>query len=193
MRNTGRELLELGTLTLPSFMNVVGDNLPGSLGRIESALLQVEVNTTSAGRLEGKVSLDSNDPDANENPFTFDVIINVSNEPANVLFVQPGVDLPDVRITPGQRDVSVLSFQLLVPDYSAAVTIDRINLSTSSIPNLTDVKRLTLYIDGGTRGEVDTRDIRLARLTTIDTLTFDIPERTLLPGLPLWLLVVADF
>ncbi|MEM6430203.1 MAG: hypothetical protein AAF708_13250 [Deinococcota bacterium] len=53
--------------------------------------------------------------------------------------------------------------------------------------------RLTLYIDGGTRGEVDSRDVRLASLSTIDTLTFDIPERTLLPGIPMWFLVVADF
>ncbi|MEM7734737.1 MAG: choice-of-anchor Q domain-containing protein [Deinococcota bacterium] len=195
VRNPGAQTLTLGELVLPSFMSVEGDTLPESLGSFESALLQVRVDTSVAGTLEGQVSLASNDPDANETPFVFDLIVRISNEPANTLQVLPGITLDDINISPNQQNVPVYSAYLLVPEGSADVTINSLTLSTDDIPALRDVQSLTLLIDGGTRGIQDNRDVILATIDnpTSNTITFEFEERTLQPNLPLWVLVVADF
>ncbi|MEM7735462.1 MAG: hypothetical protein AAF267_06685 [Deinococcota bacterium] len=198
VRNPGALTLELGELNLPPFMSVVGDALPERLGSFEGALLSVAVDTSAAGTLEGQVSLTSDDPDANENPFVFDVIITVSDDPANALYVLSGIDLPDVTVTEGQQNVPVYSFKLSVPASSAPVTINALNLNTSDLSALRDLTALQLYIDGGTRGELDRNDVPLATLTDLPTngdgiISFTIPERTLLPDVPMWFLVVGDF
>jgi hypothetical protein len=146
--------------------------------------------------LAGQVSLASNDPDNNENPFVFNLIVRVGNEPANALYVLPGIDLADATITPNQQNVPVYSAYLLVPAGSTNVTIDSLTLNTKDIPALRDIQSLTLLIDGGTRGIQDNRDVVLS---TIDApvangvITFELNERTLQPDLPLWILVTADF
>ncbi|MEM7734735.1 MAG: right-handed parallel beta-helix repeat-containing protein [Deinococcota bacterium] len=195
VRNPGAQVLDLGELVLPSFLSVAGDALPESLGSFESALLQVSADTSMAGTFTGQVSLASNDPDANENPFIFDLIVRVGNAPANALQVLPGTALNDITISPNQQNVPVFSARLLVPVGSADVTINSLTLTTDDIPALRDVNSLTLLIDGGTRGIQDNRDIVLA---TIDDpsakgITFSFPERTLQPNLALHILVVADF
>ncbi|MEM7736198.1 MAG: right-handed parallel beta-helix repeat-containing protein [Deinococcota bacterium] len=111
VRNPGAQTLEVGELLLPSFLSVVGEPLPETLASFASVLLTLEVNTSSAGQFTGEVSLSSNDPDANENPFTFDVVVTVSDEPANALYVLPGVALNDITISTGQQDVVLLSFK----------------------------------------------------------------------------------
>ncbi|MEM7738456.1 MAG: hypothetical protein AAF267_21985, partial [Deinococcota bacterium] len=196
VRNPGAKVLELGELVLPSFLSVEGDALPESLGSFESALLQVRVDTSTAGTLKGQVSLASNDPDDNENPFVFDLIVRVSNEPANALYVLPGIDLDNITITPNQQNVPVYSAYLLVPEGSADVTINSLTLNTEDIPALRDVSSLTLLIDGGTRGIQDNRDVVLSTIddpSTDGIITFEFEERTLQPNLPLWLLVVGEF
>ncbi|MEM6430905.1 MAG: choice-of-anchor Q domain-containing protein, partial [Deinococcota bacterium] len=195
VRNPGAQVLELGELGLPSFLSVFGDALPESLGSFESALLQVSVDTGAAGTFAGQVSLASNDPDANENPFTFNLIVRIGNTPAHALYVLSGIDLDDTTITPNQQNVPVYSAYLITPEGSADVTINSLTLNTEDIPALTDVSSLTLLIDGGTRGIQDNRDVVLATLNnpSSNTITFEFDERTLQPNLPLWVLVVADF
>ncbi|MEM7735487.1 MAG: MBG domain-containing protein [Deinococcota bacterium] len=195
VRNPGAKTLDLGELTLPSFMSVEGDALPERLASFESALLQVRVDTSIAGTLTGQVSLTSNDPDVNEKPFTFDVVITISNEPANAVYVLPGVDLADVTVRPNQQNVPIYSAKLQVPTGSVAVTLNALSLTADNLPALSSVQSLTLVIDGGTRGIRDSRDVVLATVDgpSTDTITFTFPERTLQPNLPLWLLVVADF
>jgi hypothetical protein len=195
VRNPGAKTLELGELSLPPFMSVAGDTLPASLGSFDSVLLELAVDTSSAGTLEGQVSLTSNDPDTNENPFVFDVIINISNEPANAVYVLPGVELADITVSPNQQNVPVYSAKLLVPAGSVAVTLNALSLTADNLPALSSVQSLTLVIDGGTRGIQDSRDVVLATVSDLstDTITFNFAERTLQPNLPLWILVVADF
>lgn len=191
VRNTGAKPLDLGELTLPSFLSLSGEALPETLDSFESALLELTVDTSQAGTLAGEVSLESNDPDASESPFAFAVSVTVDDTPANALHVLPGVTLPDVTVTRGQREVAVWSFKLLVPEHSVAVTTDALSLAASS---LTGVTKLHLYIDGGTRGQHDARDIPLASLETFSGgVTFDISPRTFTPGVPMWFLVTADF
>ncbi|MEM7735043.1 MAG: hypothetical protein AAF267_04565 [Deinococcota bacterium] len=195
VRNPGAKVLELGELVLPSFLSVEGDTLPESLGSFESALLQVRIDTSTAGTLEGQVSLASNDPDANENPFVFDVIIRVSDEPANVVNVVAGVEMGEVNVTLGQGEVALLSFYLSVPEGSVDVDLNSLNLGSTNLAGIAQATSLKLYIDGGTRGQRDQGDILLATLSgeNIQTLSFGFPTRTLKPNLPLWLLVVGEF
>ncbi|MEM7737751.1 MAG: choice-of-anchor Q domain-containing protein [Deinococcota bacterium] len=195
VRNPGAQVLELGEFVLPSFLSVFGDALPESLGSFESALLQVSVDTSTAGTFAGQVSLASNDPDTNENPFVFDLIVRIGNEPANALYVLSGVELDDTTITSNQQNVPVYSAHLLVPEDSADITINSLTINTDDFPALRDVSSLTLLIDGGTRGIQDNRDVVLATLNdpSSNTITFEFDERTLQPNLPLWVLVVADF
>jgi CSLREA domain-containing protein len=197
VRNPGAKTLELGELSLPPFFSVVSDVLPEQLASFESAVLIIEVDTSSAGSLVGQVSLASNDPDAHENPFIFDVIINVGDEPANALYVLPGVDLEDITGDVDQQNVSVYSARLFVPEGSADVTLNSLTFNASDLPALRDVTSLLLVIDGGTRGVYDARDVVLMRLeppfSTDGTITLTFPERTLSPNLPLWILLVANF
>ena len=197
VRNPGAKVLELGELILPSFLSPVGEPLPETLNTFESALLSLQVDTSQAGRFTGEISLESNDPDAFENPFTFDIVMTVTDTPANALEVLPGAVLEDITVTPGQQDVPVYSFRLNVPAGSVPVTLDAITLNVDGMTALDNAKTLTLYLDGGIRGERDRLDVSLATLTAFDneadTVTFSIPVRTLSPDVPLWFLVVADF
>ncbi|MEM6429455.1 MAG: choice-of-anchor Q domain-containing protein [Deinococcota bacterium] len=195
VRNPGAQVLELGELSLPNFMSLHGDALPASLGSFESALLEVAVDTSVAGTLEGQVSLASNDPDANENPFVFDVVVQVDDDPAHAVYVLAGIDLAEVNVQAGDVDVPLLSFKLLVPTGSVDVTLDSIRLDATNLLALDSAESLQVYIDGGTRGELDALDVPLAtlNLADADALTFEFPTRTLAPELPLWLLVVGDF
>ena len=196
VRNTGAKPLDLGELSLPSFLSLAGDALPETLASFESTLLELTVDTSQAGALTGEISLASNDPDAFESPFAFTVAVAIADTPANALHVLPGVDLPDMTVTRGQTDVAVWSFQLHVPEHSVAVTTDALSLAATS---LTGVKALHLYIDGGTRGQRDAQDIPLASLPltsledTSEGITFNIAPRTFAPGIPMWFLVTADF
>lgn len=196
LRNTGKEVLELGDLTLPPFLNLVSEPLPETLASFASAPLSLQVDTRTPGQLSGEVILTSNDPDAFENPFTFTVKLNVSNTPANALYVLPGVSLPDREVQSG-TSVPVLSLQLRVPAGSDSVSLDALTLNADSVPALARATRLQLYIDGGTRGEKDWLDVPLATwlppAELTESVTFDFPVRTLEPDLPLWLLIVADF
>ncbi|MEM6428934.1 MAG: choice-of-anchor Q domain-containing protein [Deinococcota bacterium] len=196
VRNPGARTLELGELVLPSFLSVTGEALPTTLGSFESTLLELTVDTSQAGTFAGQVSLASNDPDTNENPFTFNLIISVGNTPANALYVLPGIDLEDTAITPNQQNVPVYSAYLITPEGSADVTINSLTLNTDDIPALRDVQSLTLLIDGGTRGIQDNRDVVLTIIddpTATDTITFEFEERILQSNLPLWLLMTANF
>ena len=196
VRNPGARTLELGELVLPSFLSVAGDALPSTLGSFDSVLLELAVDTSQAGTLAGQVSLASNDPDANENPFVFNLTIRVGDTPANALYVLPGIDLADTTITPNQQNVPIYSAYLLVPEGSADVTINSLTLNTDDIPALRDVISLTLLIDGGTRGIQDNRDVVLSTIdnpSTDGTITFEFEERTLQPNLPFWILVTVDF
>jgi predicted outer membrane repeat protein len=195
VRNPGAQVLELGELGLPSFFSNAGEPLPATLNSFESALLTVEVDTSTAGTFSGQVSLASNDPDAFENPFVFDVVVTVSNEPANAINVLPGVDLGVGTISAGQQDVALLSFKVEVPAGSVPVDLEGIVLSTDSVPNVAQASNLRLYIDGGTRGVLDNRDVFVAELAGSDlsTLTFTFPTRTFQPELPMWFIVVGDF
>ncbi|MEM6429747.1 MAG: MBG domain-containing protein, partial [Deinococcota bacterium] len=192
VRNPSDTTLELGELVLPPFMSVVGQALPASLASFESALMEVAVDTSTAGVLEGQVSLANNDPDANENPFVFDVIVTISDEPANALYVLPGIALEDVQAAAGQTDVPLLSFYVEVAAGSVPVTIDSFTLEASSNA-VRRAKNLRLYIDGGTRGQLDNRDVFLASTDATQALTFTFDARTFQPGLPMWFIVVADF
>lgn len=195
LRNSGKEVLELRDLTLPPFLTLVS-NLPDTLASFASAPLSLQVDTSSAGKLSGKVTLTSNDPDSFENPFIFTVILNVSNTPANALYVLPGVSLPN-REVQSDTSVPVLSLQLRVPAGSENVSLDALTINADSVPALARATRLRLYIDGGTRGEQDRLDVLLATwlppAALTESVTFDFPVRTLEPDLPLWLLIVADF
>lgn len=191
VRNTGAKPLDVGELTLPSFLSLAGEALPETLDSFESALLELTVDTNQAGTLTGEISLESSDPDAFESPFAFAVVVNVSDTPANALHILAGVALPDVTVQRGQTGVPVWSFQVLVPEHSVAVTTDALSLAAS---NLTGVKALHLYIDGGTRGQRDARDIPVADLEQFsDGITFTMSPRTFTPGVPMWFLVTADF
>lgn len=196
VRNPGAKVLELGELTLPSFLTAA-EPLPETLDTFASALLSLQVDTSQAGRFTGEISLASNDPDAFENPFTFDIVVTVTDTPANALEVLPGAPLEDITVTPGQQDVPVYSFRLNVPAGSVSVTLDAISLNVDGMAVLDEAETLTLYLDGGTRGERDRLDVPLATLTAFDSetnvVTFTIPERTLTPDVPLWFLLVADF
>jgi predicted outer membrane repeat protein len=197
VRNPGAKVLELGELILPSFLTPAGEPLPETLNTFESALLSLQVDTSQAGRFTGEISLESNDPDAFENPFVFDIVITVTDTPANALQVLPGAPLEDITVTPAQQDVPVYSFRLNVPVGSVPVTLDAISLNVEGMTVLDEAQALTLYLDGGIRGERDRLDVPLATLTAFDaaadTVTFSIPARTLSPDVPLWFLVVADF
>jgi hypothetical protein len=197
VRNPGAKVLALGELTLPSFLSAVGEPLPATLNTFESALLSLQVDTSQAGRFTGEISLASDDPDMFENPFTFDIVITVTDTPANALEVLPGAPLEDITVTPGQQDVPVYSFRLNVPVGSVSVTLDAITLNVDGMTALDNANTLTLYLDGGIRGERDRLDVPLASLIAFDnaddTVTFSIPARTLSPDVPLWFLVVADF
>ncbi len=195
LRNTGREVLELRDLTLPPFLTLVSD-LPDTLASFASAPLSLQVDTSSAGKLSGEVTLTSNDPDSFENPFVFTVMLNVSDTPANALYVLPGVSLPNREVQSG-TSVPMLSLQLRVPAGSENASLDALTINADSVPALARVTRLRLYIDGGTRGEQDRLDVPLATwlppAALTESVTFDFPVRTLEPDLPLWLLIVADF
>ena len=195
IRNPGAQVLELGELTLPSFFSNVGEPLPATLASFASALLTVEVDTSTAGTFTGQVSLASNDPDANENPFVFDVIVTVSNTPANAINVLPGIDLGVGNISAGQQNVVLLSFKVEVPAGSVPVDLEGIVLASNSIASVEQASNLRLYIDGGTRGELDNRDVFVAELagSDVNTLTFTFPTRTFQPALPMWFIVVGDF
>ncbi len=195
VRNPGAKVLELGELRLPAFFSNAGEALPETLASFESALLTVEVDTSSAGTFTGQVSLASNDPDAFENPFVFDVVVTVSDTPANAINVLPGVDLGVGTISAGQQDVVLLSFKVDVPAGSVPVDLEGIVLSTDSVPSVEQADTLKLYIDGGTRGVLDNRDVFVAELAggDLSTLTFTFPTRTFQPELPMWFIVVGDF
>ena len=192
VRNPGAQVLDIGELVLPSFLSVAGDPLPDTLVSFGSALLTLAVDTSTAGTFSGQVSLASNDPDSFENPFVFDVVVNVSNEPANALNILPGVDIGDVTATAGEQSVVLMSFKLLVPAGSVSVTVDSLTLAASNA-GIGRASNLKLYIDGGTRGEIDNRDVFVASTDDTEALTFTFPARTFSPELPMWFIVVGDF
>lgn len=196
VRNTGSEALELGDLTLPPFLTLSSEPLPETLASFASAPLSLQVDTNTPGQLSGEVVLTSNDPDTFENPFVFTVKLNVSNTPANALYILPGVALADAIVQTGSS-TPVLSLQLRVPTDSSNVSLDALTISADNVPALSQVQRLRLYIDGGVRGERDRFDVPLATWTApadlTESVTFAFPVRTLEPDLPLWLLIVADF
>ena len=192
VRNPGAQVLELGELSLPSFLSVSGDPLPETLASFGSALLTLTVDTSSAGALTGEFSLASNDPDSFENPFVFTITGNVSNTPANALNILPGVDIGDVTATTGEQSVVLMSFKLLVPAGSVSVTVDSLTLAASNA-GIGRANNLKLYIDGGTRGALDNRDVFVASTDDTDALTFTFPARTFSPELPMWFIVVGDF
>jgi hypothetical protein len=185
-------VLELGELSLPSFLSLASEPLPETLASFDSALLTLSVDTNAAGELEGTFSLASNDPDSFENPFVFDVIVTVSNEPANALNILPGIDIGDVTTAAGEQNVVLLSFKLLVPAGSVPVTIDSLTLAASNA-GIQRASNLRLYIDGGTRGELDNRDVFLSSTDDTEALTFTFPARTFSPDVPMWFVVVGDF
>jgi len=192
VRNPGAQVLELGELSLPSFLSVSGEPLPATLASFGSALLSLEVNTSAAGALEGAFSLVSNDPDEFENPFVFTITGSVSDTPANVLNILPGVDIGDVSTATGQEDVVLLSFKLVVPEGSTSVTVDSLTLAASNA-GIGRASNLRLYIDGGTRGELDNRDVFVSATDDTEALTFSFSTRTFSPELPMWFIVVGDF
>ena len=192
VRNPGAQVLELGELSLPSFLSVSGDPLPDTLASFGSALLTLTVDTSSAGALTGEFSLASNDPDSFENPFVFTVTGNVSNTPANALNILPGVDIGDVTATAGEQSVVLMSFKLLVPAGSVSVTVDSLTLAANNA-GIGRASNLKLYIDGGTRGALDNRDVFVASTDDTEALTFTFPARTFSPELPMWFIVVGDF
>ena len=185
-------MLDIGELVLPSFLSVAGDPLPETLASFGSALLTLAVDTSTAGTFSGQVSLASNDPDSFENPFVFDVVVNVSNEPANAINILPGVDIGDVTATAGEQSVVLMSFKLLVPAGSVSVTVDSLTLAASNA-GIGRANNLKLYIDGGTRGALDNRDVFVASTTDTEALTFTFPARTFSPDVPMWFIVVGDF
>jgi parallel beta-helix repeat protein len=192
VRNPGAQVLELGELSLPSFLSNAGEPLPETLASFGSALLTLSVDTSAAGALEGAFSLASNDPDAFENPFVFTVTGSVSDTPANVLNILPGVDLGDVSAATGEDGVVLLSFKLLVPAGSTSVTVDSLTLAASNA-GIERASNLKLYIDGGTRGELDNRDVFVASTDDTEALMFSFPARTFSPNVPMWFIVVGDF
>jgi hypothetical protein len=192
VRNPGAKVLEIGELSLPNFLSVAGEPLPETLASFESALLSLTVDTSSAGQFTGEITLASNDPDAFETPFHFDVVVTVSNEPANALNILPGVDLGGVTATIGEQSVVLLSFKLIVPESSAPITVDSLSLAASNL-GIQRAEKLQLFIDGGTRGELDRRDVFLSSTTDTEALTFTFPARTFQPNLPMWFIVVGDF
>ncbi|MEM7737869.1 MAG: hypothetical protein AAF267_18990, partial [Deinococcota bacterium] len=107
-------------------------------------------------------------------------------------YVLPGVALNDITISTGQQDVVLLSFKLLVPEGSVSVTVNSLILraSNSDIQRATNLK---LYIDGGTRGVLDNRDILISSTADTEALTFTFNPRTFQPDLPMWFIVVGDF
>ncbi|MEM7738420.1 MAG: right-handed parallel beta-helix repeat-containing protein [Deinococcota bacterium] len=191
VRNPGAQVLELGELSLPSFLSNAGEPLPETLASFASALLTLTVDTNTAGALEGTFSLASNDPDEFENPFVFTVQATVSETPANALNILPGIDLGDVNTATGQDDVVLLSFQLIVPEGSVSVTVDSLTLAASNL-GIQRASNLRLYIDGGTRGQLDNRDVFLSTADT-QSLSFDFNPRIFQPNLPMWFIVVGDF
>ncbi|MEM7737123.1 MAG: hypothetical protein AAF267_15175 [Deinococcota bacterium] len=192
VRNPGAQVLEIGELSLPSFLSVVSEPLPETLASFDSALLSLAVDTSTAGQFTGEISLTSNDPDAFENPFHVDVVITVSNEPANALNILPGIDLGNITTTTEQDDVVLLSFQLVVPEGSVPVTLDSLTLAASNA-GIQRVTNMRLYIDGGTRGQLDPRDVFVGSTDDTEALTFSFPARTFQPNLPMWFIVVGDF
>lgn len=191
VRNPGQQVLEIGELILPSFLSNAGEALPETLDSFESVVLPLEVDTSTAGQFTGQISLASNDPDNFENPFVFDVIITVSDEPANALYVLPGVELGDVAVSAGQKDVPLLSFYVSVPAGSVPVTVDSFTLAASD--TVARASELRLYLDGGARGQRDNRDVLLSSLANTDALTFNFEARTFAPDTPMWFLLVGDF
>jgi sugar lactone lactonase YvrE len=192
IRNPGGQVLELGELSLPSFLSNIGEPLPEALTSFDSALLTLEVNTSAAGMLEGEVSLVTNDPDAFENPFVFTIAGTVSDETVNTLNILPGVALGDINTRAGQEDVVLLSFKLVMSESSVPVTIDSLTLAASNT-GIQRAESLKLYIDGGTRGELDNRDVFLSSTDDTETLTFNFDARTFQPTVPMWFIVVGDF
>lgn len=192
IRNPSAQVLELGELVLPDFLANAGEPLPETLASFGSTLLTLEVNTLTAGQLEGAFSLASNDPDEVENPFVFTVKGSVSETPANVLNILPGVELGDISAAAGEDDVVLLSFKLLVPAGSTSVTVDSLTLAANNA-GIERAENLELYIDGGTRGELDNRDVFLSSTNDTETLTFNFDARTFQPTVPMWFIVVGDF
>lgn len=200
VRNTGKQVLELGDLTLPPFLSLSSEPLPETLASFASAPLSLQVDTSTPGQLSGEITLTSNDPNGFENPFVFTVRLQVSDTPANALYILPGVTLADRKVSAGSS-AAVLSLQLFVPAGSSNVSLDALTIRADSVPALGQVQRLGLYIDGGLRGERDRFDVPLATWlppadltdSITDSITFEFPVRTLEPDLPLWLLIVADF
>jgi len=192
VRNPGSQVLELGELVLPNFLSVVHEPLPTTLASFESSILSLAVDTRSAGKFVGEISLTSNDPDGFENPFHFDVVVTVSDEPANALYVLPGIDLADVVVAAGRTNVPLLSFYVLVPEGSVSVAVDSLSLAASS-DAVRRAQNLRLYIDGGTRGELDPRDVFLSSATDPEALTFHFDPRIFQPDVPMWFVVVGDF
>ncbi|MEM7737125.1 MAG: MBG domain-containing protein, partial [Deinococcota bacterium] len=191
IRNPSSTVLQLGELSLPSFLSNAGEALPASLPSFGSSLLTLTVDTNTAGALEGTFSLTSSDPDAFENPFVFTIKGSISETPANALNILPGIDLGDVNTATGQDDVVLLSFQLIVPEGSVPVTVDSLTLAASNL-GIQRASNLRLYIDGGTRGQLDNRDVFLSTADT-QTLSFDFNPRIFQPNLPMWFIVVGDF
>jgi hypothetical protein len=124
------------------------------------------------------------------------VRLNVNDVPANALYILPGVTLADREVSAGSSS-PVLSLQLRVLAGSSDVSLDALTISADNLPALSRVRRLRLYLDGGTRGERDRFDVPLATwlpaTELTNNVTFSFPVRTLEPELPLWLLIVADF
>lgn len=192
IRNPGAQVLEIGELALPSFLSNAGEPLPETLASFGSALLTLTVDTNSAGALEGEFSLASNDPDDFENPFVFTITGSVSDEPANVLNILPGIDLGNISTATDEDGVVLLSFKLMVPARSTSVTVDSLTLAASNA-GIQRASNLKLYIDGGTRGELDARDVFVSSTDDTETLTFTFNARTFEPELPMWFIVVGNF
>jgi hypothetical protein len=196
LRNTGLDGLLIEDITLPDFMSIEEPPIINVLDRFESTGLSVSVDTSQAGSLSGNITIANNGGNSNELPFVIPVSLQVDNSPANALQILPGVELDDQSVDTGQRDVAISSFRFLVPESSVAVNANSISLQVDNPAVLSDVKQLRLYIDGGTRGIQDNRDVLLSILDTPEqsqTITFDFDERTFNPQLPTWFLVVADF
>jgi len=191
IRNPGQQILDIGELGLPSFLSNAGAALPETLGSFESVVLSLTVDTSTAGQFTGQISLESNDPDAFENPFVFDVVISISDEPANALYVLPGANLADVVVSAGQTDVPLLSFYVSVPAGSVPVTVDSFTLAANEA--VASASELRLYIDGGARGVLDSRDVLLSRTANTQELMFNFEARTFLPETPMWFLLVGNF
>jgi len=73
-----------------------------------------------------------------------------------------------------------------------SVAVDSLSLAASS-DAVRRAQNLRLYIDGGTRGELDPRDVFLSSATDPEALTFHFDPRIFQPDVPMWFVVVGDF